>query len=81
MISGIYALKDNLVGFVDVKLIESEDIALRTFNFMCKSSNDFIKFSKNDYALYKIGDFDTITGDIIIHDPVVIIRGDDINDI
>lgn len=81
MIYGVYAIKDRLVGYADLKLIANDAAAMRDFRFMCSESNAYINFNKDDYSLHKIGDFDNESGDLIVHDPELIIRGVDIKDV
>lgn len=78
MIVGVYALKDSLSGYSDVKLIPNDMIAMRDFRFMCSDSNAYIHFNKNDYSIVKLADFDTESGDLIVSEPEVIMRGDNI---
>lgn len=76
-IVGIYALYDKINGYSDLKLISNDLAAQRDFRFMCAESSAYIQFNKDDYSLVKIGDFNTITGDLIISEPVTIIKGSD----
>lgn len=78
MIVGVYALKDRLSGYADVKLVDNDMAAMRLFKFMCSDSNSFTHFSKDDYSMVKLADFDTLTGDLIVREPEIIIKGVDI---
>lgn len=78
MIQSLYAIKDRLRGYVDVKLIGSDAEAMRDFKFMCSESTPYIYFNREDWSIYKLGDFDTVTGDLIVREPEVIMKGADI---
>ena len=72
MIYPIYAINDALVGFQSPTLMNNDAFAMRSFS---ESFAD-VK-SPQDYALFKIGMFDTETGEIIPEVPSVICRATD----
>lgn len=68
MIYGIYAIRDNLVGFLPNFVLEAnEQIARRNFIISCKGISDV---AIKDFSLYHIGDFNTESGEVKPVSPV-----------
>lgn len=68
MIYGIYAVRDNLVGFLPNFVLEvNEQTARRNFTISCKNIDDV---AIKDYSLYHIGNYDTESGEIKPVSPV-----------
>lgn len=61
MVLFFYSIKDELVGFNNPQLLQSDDIAIRAISSALRG-NDDIRFNAKDYALYKLGSFDSDTG-------------------
>lgn len=78
MIYGVYAIKDRLSGFKEVKLIGSDPEAMRDFRFMCSESNAYMYFNKDDWSIHRIANFDSQTGDLIVSEPELIMKGSDV---
>jgi hypothetical protein len=66
MIYGIYAIKDEKVGFLQVMQDTNDDTALRNFSFAMNRPEQLYASNKQDFALYKLGSFDTLTAEIIL---------------
>lgn len=61
MIKTIYAMKDDLRGFLSPFTDVNDDVAMRNFDFGCKS-NDLVNFRPQDFSLYKLGSIDEDSG-------------------
>lgn len=79
MIKGIYGYHDALNGFINIFIDNSDKVATRGFQSAIKSADAGSLFYTNptDYALYKLGSFDTDTGSITLEPaPVILCRGE-----
>lgn len=72
MVYPIFSINDALVGFQSPTIMNNDAFAMRAF----KENFDDVK-NPADYSLWKIGDFDTVTGEIIPSVPAVICRATD----
>ena len=72
MIIPIYSVNDALNGFGPLSLQNNDAAAYRSFAEMFKDV-----YSPADYSLFKVGSFDTNTGEIIPEVPTVICRATD----
>lgn len=61
MIAGLYAIKDDLGEFKFYSPFVNDAIAIRSFKIACNADPDL---PVADVSLYKIGNFDTVTGNI-----------------
>lgn len=64
MIMQLYAMKDELTGFMSPLAEVNDDVALRNWKYAVFESSS-IKAAPADYALYMLGAYDTETGMII----------------
>lgn len=65
MIYPIYSVRDSLTGFRSITLGENDAESMRGFAHACSSSDSLMHSHPNDYTLYKIGELDTDTGELI----------------
>lgn len=72
MIYPIYSINDALAGFQSPTLMNNDAFAMRAF-----SENFSDVKSPQDYSLFKIGMFDTETGEIIPEVPTIVCRATD----
>lgn len=72
MVISIYSVQDALNGFGPLSLQNNDAAAYRSFAEVFKDV-----YSPSDYSLWKIGSFDTNTGEIITEVPTVICRATD----
>lgn len=72
MIISIYSINDALNGFANPTLQNNDAAAMRSFAEVFKDV-----YSPADYSLWKIGKFDTETGELIPDVPSVICRATD----
>lgn len=66
MIYGVYAIKDEKVGFLQVMQDTNDDTALRNFSFAMNRPEQLYASNKQDFSLYKLGTFDTLTAEIVL---------------
>lgn len=62
MIYGVYAIRDQLVGFGNPSIAVNDEVAERQFQIIVNDSNNSISVSPKYYDLYKIGEYDDETG-------------------
>lgn len=75
MIYGIYASKDKLVGSYNIpNAVINDDVAKRSFIIAAGKAPQ-----KNDLELYKIGEFNDSTGELIRKEPELLVKGDAID--
>lgn len=72
MIISIYSINDALNGFGSPSLQNNDAAAMRSFAEIFKDV-----YQPSDYSLWKIGSFDTNTGEIIPEIPSVVCRATD----
>lgn len=62
---GIYSIRDFKTGFLPPTVDQNDGSAARNFEHAVLQSEQTLFFSHpEDYALYRIGDFDTDTGEV-----------------
>lgn len=64
MIYGLYCMRDNVRGFLDPVLAESDATALRNYEYTMSRENTIYNFRPSDFSFYKLGNFDSETGKI-----------------
>lgn len=69
---GIYSIKDNLVGYSGLQILNNDAVAMRNFKIAMAENA-----SKNDFTLFKLGYFDTDTAEIIIEEKRQLMEGSD----
>lgn len=72
MIYSIYSIQDALTGFNAPTLQANDAAAMRSFAEVFKEV-----YSPSDYSLWKIGQFDTNTGELVPEVPVIVCRATD----
>lgn len=68
----IVSVKDELVGYGEVTLAASEDVALRSFSMAC-NNNEIIKANLKHFSLYQVGWFDSESGVVESINPKLIV--------
>lgn len=79
MKKGIYSLHDRLNGFMSISFDDKDELAVRGFihAIKCAPKDSFFFTSPEDYSLYKIGEFDTDSGQITpLSPPLFLTRGE-----
>lgn len=73
---GLYVLKDEKVGFLQVMQDTNDESALRNFAYAINQPNTLHAFAKSDFNLYKLGVFDSNTAEIVLEKtPTLIASG------
>lgn len=77
MIVGIYCIKDEKVGFLQVMQDSNDMTALRNFEFAMNRDDTMFNMNKADFRLYKLGTFDTLTAEIVLESTPLLIASAD----
>ena len=79
MTYGLYVIKDEKVGFLQVMQDTNDETALRNFNYAISKPDSLYNHSRSDFSLYKLGVFDSLTAEIILEStPKMIVSGNQI---
>lgn len=62
MIYGVYVVRDIKSTFLTPGFNVNDQVAIRSFAHAIQSSNDVISTHKEDFELYKVGEYDNETG-------------------
>lgn len=82
MIYPVCAMRDEKVGFLAPTVEQNLETAKRSFAHMCSAGGQAVmNFAPADFALYKIGDYDTDSGELIPCERVFLIDGTQIGGI
>lgn len=82
MIKNIYLCKDEMVGFYGISEMENDGVAIRNFKFAVDDQHSVIHANKSDFALYKIGSYDSHSGEFdLLSTPELVTRGSDFTDV
>ncbi len=77
MIFNVYSIRDDCAGHYGALITNiSDDCAKRDFGFMLKNSNGVEHNCPGDFTLYRVGRFDSTSGELYSESPTIIIRGD-----
>lgn len=71
----IYSYRDLKVGYAPPQCDQSDQAAIRGFSFAINNHDSMMNFSPKDFDLYKVGIFDTETGQIESCTPDMIASG------
>lgn len=61
----IFGIKDTKVGFTNVIMAQNEAVARRYLAEMVRDTNNLISKYNEDYEIYKLGEFNENTGEIM----------------
>lgn len=64
MIYGIYSMRDVKTGFLPCNVDVNDESAIRNFEFAFKHNDSLFATFPSDYSLYKLGEYDTDSGEI-----------------
>lgn len=64
MLKNVYAVKDELTGYLNIMLFQSKEEAIRSFKIMVNDETCIFNLAAEDYSLYEVGMFDEQTGEI-----------------
>lgn len=62
MITGIYAIKDAKSTFMPCTVDVNDSTAIRNFEHAVRQQDSILASHPNDFALFKVGEFDNETG-------------------
>lgn len=78
MINGIYCVRDERVGFMSPTMDTNDQTATRNFEFALSRAESIMHTHKGDFSLFRLGTFNTETGEIVLESiPKIIVRGND----
>lgn len=63
---GLYCIKDEKVGFLQVMQDTNDMTAIRNFEFAVNRDDSLYKSNKSDFNLYKIGEFFSDSGEVVL---------------
>lgn len=69
---GLYSIKDSKTGFMTPVLEQSDPAALRNFSAAVSQHDCIMHQYPNDFALYKVANWDTDTGVDPVLSPILI---------
>ena len=78
MIYGLYSMKDAKTGFMTPVLEQGDAVALRNFSSAVNQSESIIRQYPNDFAFYKVANFDTDSGIVPLPAPVLIVDASEV---
>lgn len=58
----VYSIRDEKTTFLPPEVAQNDDQMMRNFAMMVHSPSSPVGFAPRDFALYKIGEFNTETG-------------------
>lgn len=78
---GVYTIKDKKVGYLNPTFEQNDEVAARNFVHAVQTSGTILTSHREDFALYRLGMFDTQVGRFTLGDvPELVIDGGDVND-
>lgn len=63
---GLYAVLDHKTGFLPIQCDQNDQSAVRNFAHAIMTTGTVLSTHAEDYELYRLGDYDTETGTIIL---------------
>ena len=79
MTISVYCVRDQLIGYGIPILRDNDAVASRSFAYdINEVPNSPYKANPEHYQLFKIGEFDTVSGIINSIDPVLIVNASDL---
>lgn len=64
MIYGIYSMRDKLDGYMGLKLEGNDNVAIRNFSILVNDPSLSVSYNPDDFDLYKVGTFDSDSGEL-----------------
>ncbi|QCS36121.1 nonstructural protein [Capybara microvirus Cap1_SP_131] len=75
MLINLYSQRDLKTRFSEPVPDLNDDSAIRNFTFSLRNANDIRAFMPADFQLFRVGQFNTATGELIPCLPVLLIDG------
>lgn len=80
MIVGIYAMRDELTGFLTPTFEQNDKVAMRNFEFALTRKDTLLFARAKDFDLFKVGLFDSDNAKITeINPPTLLLQGVSLN--
>lgn len=77
MIFNVYSIRDDCAAHFGSLITNiSDDCAKRDFQFQLSNSHGIEHDCPGDFTLYRVGTFDSSTGELRCESPTIIVRGD-----
>lgn len=73
MIYGLYAIKDAKTTYMPIQCDYNDASAIRNFEHAVNDPKSLMCTHPNDYALFRVGTFDNVTGETVPEWPVVLL--------
>lgn len=71
----IFVMRDQLTGYMNPFTLINEAVAIRDFKIIINDKTQKFYFNPSHFDLYKIGEFDSETGEISSIEPTIVITG------
>lgn len=75
---GLYSIKDAKTGFMTPVVEQGDAAALRNFSAAVNHSDSIMYQYPNDFALYKVANFDTDSGIEPVSAPILIVDASEV---
>lgn len=75
MIIGLYSIRDNRVGYLNVTCDQNDRSAIRNFEHAVMRQEGIMYSHAEDFDLIKLGEYDTDSGVITPMDPMPLLAG------
>ena len=72
MLKHIYAIRDYKVGYTNLVVEENQDVAIRSLKMALRNPDTLFHNEPKDFALFRLGTYNTETGDIIPNEPILV---------
>lgn len=72
MLKHIYAIRDYKVGYTNLVVEDNEDVAIRSLKMALRNPDTLFYNEPKDFALFRLGTYNTETGDIIPNEPILV---------
>lgn len=72
MLKHIYAIRDYQVGYTNLVVEENEAVAVRNLKVALRNPDTLFHNEPKDFALFRLGAYNTETGDIIPNEPILV---------
>lgn len=75
MIFGVYVVRDLKTGFMTPTFDINDQAAIRNFKYAVGKTDSLMHVCKSDFDLFKIGDYDSETGEIFEREHKLLAQG------
>ncbi len=72
MLKYVYAIRDYKIGYTNLVVEDNEDVAIRSLKQALRSPDTLFHNEPKDFALFRLGTYNTETGDIIPNEPILV---------